>query len=351
MKTGKARPKKSSGKINVAVIGVGHLGKEHARICASMPDVNLVAVVDSNAERARSIAGTYGTRTFTDHREVIGMVDAATIVVPTVMHYKIARDLIGAGVSVLVEKPMTASLQEASKLVALARRKGAFLQVGHIERFNPAIQAAKQYLRNPGFIECHRLSPFSFRSVDIDVVFDLMIHDIDIVLDLVGAMPNRIHAAGVSVLGLKEDIANARLEFPNGCVANITASRISAQVMRRTRLFCPDCYISIDLLTRSAQIYRKSPGLPSLDALLASLSPDELKDPRKLLTEKLVKIENIRTEPSEPLRKEIESFIGCLKQGQSPVVTGQHGLRAMKVATEILKQIRRNPLVSKLAHV
>ena len=241
---------------DVAVIGVGHLGQHHARILAAMPEADLVAVVDTKPARAAEIAARHATAALTDASSLVGQVDAVTIATPTVAHVDIALPFIDAGAAVLVEKPMSASLAEADRLVAAAEARGTLLAVGHTERFNPAVAAALPLVSSPRFIEIHRLGTFPERSLDIDVIFDLMIHDLDILLAVVGSEVTSVEAIGVNVLTPRVDIANARLRFASGCIANVTASRISRDRVRKARFFQHDSYVSIDYAAQELEVYR-----------------------------------------------------------------------------------------------
>ncbi len=300
-------------KLKVAVVGVGHLGKEHARIYHNLPQVELVGVVDTDAERAGQIAGQYNTQGYTNVKDIAGKIDAASIVVPTDKHYSVAKTLLKAGVHLLVEKPITSTLGQARRLVALADDHRAILQVGHIERFNPIVQELVQLVDNPKFIEIHRLSPFSARGTEVGVVFDLMIHDIDIILGLVSDEVKRIEAVGVEVLTPSEDIANTRITFRNGCVANLTASRVSQERMRKIRVFQPDSYLSLDYYKQEGVCFRKQ----GKDILRREL----------------------RAGKEEPLRQELSSFIQTVLSGARPLVSGDDAVRALAVADKIVRKI------------
>ncbi|MCS6886035.1 MAG: Gfo/Idh/MocA family oxidoreductase [Acidobacteriota bacterium] len=304
--------------MKVAVVGAGHLGKHHARIYAEMQGVELVGICDINEERGRSIAAKYGTQYYRSYQDLARLdLAAASVAVPTVEHYRVAKTLLESGVSVLIEKPITGSLQEAEELIKLAARKSLCLQVGHVERFNPAIIAARRIVTTPLFFEGHRLSAFSARSLDIDVVMDLMIHDIDIVLSMVDSPVASVQAAGIAVITNRIDIANARIEFDNGCIANLTASRISNEKLRKMRLFQPNDYISIDYVRQEAIVasLKKSEGL--LEVIARHLS----------------------VEPAEPLRLELEAFLASVKDGQPPRVTGEDGKRALELALRVIEKI------------
>lgn len=296
-------------KIRTAVIGVGHLGKYHARICAESPHIELVAVVDVKEDVARHVAQEHGVAFATDVREVLDRIDAAHVVVPTDKHFAVTKLLLEAGKHVLLEKPMASTVAEADELLALARRADRVLQVGHVERFNPAILGIQKVLTQPIFIEVHRLSPFNPRGTEVGVVLDLMIHDLDIILHLVRSDVEHIEAVGVPVLTEKEDIANARLTFANGCVANVTASRVSAERMRKIRFFQSDAYISLDYVAQNAKIYRRA-GWQILD-------------------------EVINFSGEQPLQKEIQSFVESVQRGTRPLVSGEDGRNALAVATRV----------------
>ena len=321
----------------VGVVGVGHLGKQHARLYSAMGA--LAAVADVVPERAAEIGSQYGVPHFSDYRELFGKVDAVSVAVPTGDHFAVARAFLERGVPALVEKPLTNSIPEGEELCRLAREKKVALQVGHVERFNPAVTAVLDVIRKPRFIEVHRLSPFRFRSSDIDVVMDLMIHDLDIVLHLVRSRLVRVDAVGMALLFGKEDIANARLEFEDGCVVNLTASRISDKTMRKTRVFSEDCYVTIDTLTKEAWVYRTT---PQLAAVLSKLPRDRdltLADLAQIPKE-FYSIQEVKLSDEEPLARELASFVECVTRGTEPVVPGEHGVRAMKAAETILSEMR-----------
>jgi predicted dehydrogenase len=305
------------GKLRAAVIGVGYLGRFHAQKFAMLDDVELVGVVDASAERAAEVAAEIGTRAFTDHREVLPLVDMVSVVVPTQYHFEVARDAFEAGCHVLLEKPVTRTVEEADRLVALAQEKNRIFQVGHLERFNPAILALRGVINNPRFIESHRLAPFKPRGTDVNVVLDLMIHDIDIILSIVGCPIKTVNSVGVPVLSSEVDIANARLQFENGCVANVTASRVSREAMRKVRIFQPDAYISIDYQERKIAIYRKLEGESMIPGL-----PN-------------IAMEQKTFEQSDALLEEVRSFVEVVKTGGRPMVSGEDGRRALEVALQI----------------
>jgi predicted dehydrogenase len=302
-------------RLRVAVIGVGHLGRHHARILAAMDDVDLVAVVDIVAERAAEIAASAGTRALGDSRELLDQVDAVTVAVPTELHHEISMPFLERGVAVLIEKPLARSLEEADDLVAVARRTGAILATGQTERFNPAVAAVMPLVTSPRFIEVHRLGVFPDRSLDIDVVFDLMIHDLDIIAALVRSEVTSVEAVGVPVLTPKFDIANARLRFASGCIANLTASRISRERVRKIRFFQPDSYISIDYAAQEVEgwrlVRREGNERPKIEGGQLPVQKDE------------------------PLRRELADFVRAVSTRSKPLVDGHAGRAALALATEI----------------
>jgi predicted dehydrogenase len=300
--------------LRVAVIGVGHLGRHHARILSALPGAALVAVVDTNRSRAEEIAAGANTQAAFDARDLVGRVDAVTIAVPTASHRDIALPFLEAGVPVLVEKPMARTLDEADAMIGAAERTGTILAVGHTERFNPAVAAARPLLTDPRFIEVHRLGTFPERSLDIDVVFDLMIHDLDVVLSLVHSSVESIEAVGVPVLTSRVDIANARLRFANGCIANLTASRISRDRVRKIRFFQPATYLSIDYASQRVEHWRvTADGGP-----MPSIAGGEL-----------------QVTSEEPLKRELADFVEAVAIGRAPAVTAGDGRRALALAQQI----------------
>jgi len=309
-------------KIRAAVIGVGYLGRFHAQKYAGAPDCELVAVVDARAEAREQVAKELGSRPLADHRELIGQVDAVSVVTQTPAHFAIARDFLSAGVHVLVEKPITETADEARALIRIAREKNCVLQVGHLERFNAAILAAEPYFVAPRFIECNRMAPYKERGTDVNVVLDLMIHDIDIVQTIVGSPIVTIDAIGTKVFSDEIDIANARVRFESGCVANVTASRVSVRAERKLRVFEDDAYLSIDLQQKILTLIRKRSG---------PITPGQLP----------VTIEEQNFEQGDALKAEIESFLDCIRNGKSPVVGGEAGLRALETAMRITEQVHR----------
>lgn len=306
-------------KTPVAVIGSGYLGRFHAEKYANHPDADLIAVVDTNHDRALELARQTNTKPLINYEDLYAQARAVSVVVPTPLHHAIAKDLLEHDIHVLLEKPMTTTLKEADDLTATAHKKGLILQIGHLERFNPAFLAVKDITKNPLFIESHRLNSFQERGTEVDVILDIMIHDIDIILNLVNAEIKEIHAVGIPVISSMIDIANARLQFENGCVVNVTASRISDKSMRKIRVFQHDAYISIDFSAQEVSVYRKI--------------EDEGRIP-------YIASEKLEIEPKDSLEEEIASFLKAVKQKSKPLVSGESGRRALKIALEITKQLR-----------
>jgi len=304
--------------VRAGVIGTGALGRHHARVWAELPGASLVGAHDTDRARAEEVAAKHGCRVFEDAASLLDAVDAVSIATPTVSHHEISRQALEAGRDVLVEKPMTATLAEADDLVALAAARGAVLQAGHIERFNPATEVLLAAGRGARFVEVHRLGSFSARSLDVDVVLDLMIHDLDIVLALDGSEPVQIEAVGVPVLTPRVDIANARLKFASGLIANLTASRVSIEKVRKFRVFAPRTYVSVDFASREAQVYR--------------LEADETGRPR-------IAAAREAAPEQEPLKRQIEAFARAVRERSTPVVDGPAGRRALDLAHKILRRM------------
>jgi predicted dehydrogenase len=300
-------------KIKVGVVGVGHLGAIHAKDYSRLDNVKLVGVCDCNLERSLEIGKRFRTASYSDYEDLFDKVDAASIVVPTSLHYNVAKEFLKRGIHVLIEKPITKTLSEADELIDIAKENNLILQVGHIERFNSAVLAIEPHIKTPKFIECQRLGPFHKRVQDVGVVLDLMIHDIDIVLGLMKKEVVSIEAVGLSTISNYEDVANVRLTFDDLTIADITASRVTKDVVRKMRIFQEDSYLSLDYVTQEAMIFRKTG--------------------EKILTEK------IRIKKKEPLKKELKSFIECVRTGKKPIVSGVEGRRALAVALEIVKKI------------
>lgn len=311
-------------KIRVAVIGVGHLGQHHARIYAESDKCELVCVVDTDKKAAQKIGKQYRAEPLYDFTRIFGRVDACSIAVPTVNHHQIARACLEQGLHLLVEKPITSTVAEAHDLIQIAREKERILQVGHIERFNAAVIRLKQLVRDPAFIEGHRLGPYDPRVRDVGVVLDLMIHDLDIILQIVNSPVVSVEGAGVGIYGDKEDIANARLHFENGCIANLTASRVTPARKRKIRIFQRDAYISVDYIEQELEIFQKvklpkpQPGGPTVSIIRNK--------------------EKIRKE--EPLKLELEHFLDCVMRGTEPIVKGEHARDALRLAVDISEQIK-----------
>jgi len=299
--------------LRVGVAGVGHIGSNHARIYADLPSVEFSAVYDIDAARANSIAKKYAVTAAKSLEEFADLVDAVSVATPTSTHHAIAHPLLTLGKHLLVEKPITENTREASELVDLAARRRLVLQVGHVERFNPILSALEARLSRPRFIEAHRLSPYPDRSTDIGVVLDLMIHDLEVILHLVRSPVQHIDAVGVPVLSRGEDIANARLRFQNGCVANITSSRISPERMRKIRVFQEDAYLSLDYQNQSGEVYRRVDGR--------------------------ITREKVQIEREEPLKRQLMSFAECASTGREPRVSGFQATAALELAVEITKRV------------
>lgn len=306
--------------VRVGVIGVGALGQHHARVYAELPGAHLVGVCDRDPERADAVARRHGCRAFADAEALAREVEAVSVAAPTEAHHALASALLDGGRHVLVEKPITATLAEADDLIARAAARGVRLQVGHVERFNPALDILRSSVASPRFVEAHRLSAFSPRSLDVDVVLDLMIHDLDIVLWLDGSDPVQVDAVGVPVLTPRVDIANARLRFASGLIANLTASRVSADRVRKFRVFAHRTYVSVDLAAREARIYRLidregEPGRPEID------------------------VQQTPGNPEEPLRRQLAAFLESVERGTPPRVTGEDGRRALALARTVLDRM------------
>ena len=310
-------------KLRVGVIGVGHLGEYHVQKYKAIPTAELIGIVDTDLDRANEVGGRYGTRVFRERSELLERVDGVSLVVPTEMHFDVAKDILSKGVHLLIEKPITYKAKPADTLVSMAQERGLVLQVGLIERFNPAVVKMESLLNEPVFIESHRMNQFTTRGIDVDVVLDLMIHDLDIILHVVSSEVKEVHAVGMSVITEKTDIANVRIIFENGTVANLTASRVSNKTLRKIRVFQPDAYISVNCAKREISVIRLDSELKESDDY-PQLTSDKIKYP-----------------DSDPLADEIASFVTVVMNGTTPVVTGQDGRRALLVALGIIDQIKR----------
>ena len=306
-------------RLRVGVIGVGHLGQHHARIYSILPNTNLIAVQDLDKTRGQLIAKRYRVTLCARVEDLLSQVDAVSVAVPTSAHYPVVKTCLQAGLHVLVEKPITSTIEEGQELVQLAKEKQVILQVGHIERFNPVVDVARSYINEPGFLECHRLGPFQPRGTDVDVVLDLMIHDLDMVLSFNLGVPQQVEAVGMPVFTENIDIANARIEFSRGCVANLTASRVSTGRLRKLRVFQPDCYLSIDYQAREAIIHQRV-GDPNHESTICTQS--------------------LRGEDDEPLRRELSSFVNAAKNGTESLVPGEQGVASLELACRVLDAIR-----------
>jgi predicted dehydrogenase len=302
--------------LRAAVVGAGRLGTLHARKYAAIEGIRLACIVDVDRARADALASETGAQPLTDYRELAGRVDLATVASPGSTHYEIAAAMLSAGIDVLLEKPMAATLGEARKLADLARRSGRILQIGHLERFNPAIVRLRSIVNGPRFVECHRLAPFTERGTDVDVILDLMVHDLDVILSLVPPEVESIEALGVAVLTDQIDVANARIRFKNGLIANINTSRVAPKRERKIRFFQPDAYISVDYEARTIQVYRKSPPPPGA------------KFP-------LISAEQIDMGEGDPLADEVRSFVASVRTRSEPAVTADDGVRVMEISERI----------------
>jgi predicted dehydrogenase len=327
-------------RLRVGIVGVGHLGSLHAKMFSQIPTAELVGVVDADSARAGLVAGEVRTRAFPTYQELLKNVQAVSIVTPTSTHFELARMAIDAGIHVFVEKPITTTTEQAETLVNLSRSRNVTVQVGHIERFNPALLALEKYKINPMFVESHRLAQFNPRGTDVAVVLDLMIHDIDIILSLVRSPVERIEANGVAVVSNSIDIANARLQFANGCVANVTASRISQKKMRKMRLFQRDAYISVDFSEGLAEVFRlvdHSDESGSSTMMLGEIESGTVK--RKIVYEQ-PEVKEVNS-----LKYELELFIAAVQNGVEPLVTAEEGMRALEIAHDIIEKISQQKIV------
>ncbi|PKK91481.1 MAG: UDP-N-acetyl-D-glucosamine dehydrogenase [Candidatus Wallbacteria bacterium HGW-Wallbacteria-1] len=303
-------------RLRIAVIGVGHLGKNHARVISELPQCELAGVCDLDEESLNEVSSRIGVPAFTDYTQLLGKVDAVTVVVPTALHHRVSSFFLDAGVHVLCEKPVTKSLEEARSLIALAEERKVLLQIGHIERFNAAFMKVCDHIGDPRYIECQRLGPFTPRVRDVGVVLDLMIHDIDLVLSLIDSPIERIDAMGVRVFTPNEDMANAHIVFRNGCIANINASRLTKERVRKLRVFTSDSYYSLDFGEQSFKSMKLDNG-------------------------QIAEHEFVQEEKREPLKDEISHFVECISQRKQPMVTGVQGRDALAVALMILDEIQR----------
>jgi len=308
-------------KLKIGVIGVGHLGEYHVQKYKAISDVDLVGVVDADPDRADEIARRYDVRAYGNHEEILDMVEAVSLAVPTEMHFEVAKDVLSKGVHLLIEKPITYEIEPADIMVNIAREKDLVFQVGLVERFNPAVVMMESLLSRPVFLESHRMNEFTTRGIDVDVVLDLMIHDLDIILHNVQSEIREVHAVGMSVITGKTDVANARIVFEDGTVANLTASRVSSQTLRKIRVFQPDAYLSVNCLKREISVIRLDVEVKDLNDF-PRLTPEKTKFPGR-----------------DPLADEISSFVDAVVNRSKPVVSGADGRRALEVALGIIGQI------------
>jgi predicted dehydrogenase len=333
-------------RVRTAVIGVGAFGRHHARIYSQLAEAELVAIVDANPATRAEAAKTYGVPTFAAPDELPADVEAVSVAVPTQFHHRVALPLLARGVSVLIEKPMVRRLDEGRELIAAAEKSGAVLQVGHVERFNPAVRALRDHKIVPRYIEAARVAPFPFRSTDVGVVLDLMIHDIDIVLHLAGSPVKSVEAIGVPVLMTTEDIANARITFENGCVASLTASRVATKSERKVRVFSRDSYLVLDFGRREGYLYKKSPEFTpdKVQALIGQAvagGKSTLADLQGRVFTDLLSMERLTIPEGDALTEEIRDFLRCVRDRSRPAVSGREGLAAVSVALDVLAAIER----------
>jgi len=334
--------------LRVAVIGAGRMGRHHARIYGAMPQVELVAVVDRDGDRAAALAREFGGRPLSDIAPVLGGLDAVTIAVPTVKHLDVARPLIERRIPALIEKPLAPSVQQANELLDLARQHDTLVAVGHVERFNPVVRAMDRLHVVPKFIETHRISPFTFRSADVGVTLDMMIHDIDVVLHLVRDTPVHVDAVGINVLGAHEDITNARVVFARGCVANMTASRLALKTERKIRVFSEEAYLSLDYQKRTGIAIQKNKNLDLLK-MARDMNAEDLSQMQGADFGSLVKVEPLAVDNADPLQSQIESFLRWVRTGspqdgttEGRVASAEEGLAAVKLATDIVTSLQQH---------
>lgn len=326
--------------VRVAVVGAGHLGRIHARILAGLPETTLVAVVDPLENSRREVAAQHGVSAYAGHREILGQIDAAVIATPTRFHCQVAKELLAAGIHLLVEKPLAATTSQAAELVDLARRQGVVLQVGHVERFNPAFSAAEPYVQSPKYIEAVRRSGFSFRSTDIGVVLDLMVHDLDLVLSIVNSPVRRVDALGIALFGRHEDLVNARLSFENGCVATLSASRASHTAARLLHVWSAQGFTAVDMAARTVDLVRPSSAVRHGEIDVERLAPDERASLKDTFLHDHLPRQSVPVETADPLTSELTDFLTSIRTGRAPRVTGEAGLEAVKVAERILLQVQ-----------
>ena len=329
-------------KIRTAVVGAGKMGAIHAKVYSQLEDSQLVAIADIDAARARSLADKHACAAVTDCSELIGRIDAVTISAPTVHHCGLAKDFIDNGIAVMIEKPLAASVAEGREIVELARRKNVVVAVGHSERCNPVVQAMKRLRIEPKFIEANRISPYPFRSMDIGVVLDVMIHDIDIILSLAASPIRKVDAVGVNVIGEHEDICNARIIFENGCIANVTASRLALKTERKVRVFSRQAYLSLDYLKKEGIIIKADGNIDVVEWIRQKQQDPDF-DFAGVNWMDLLHIEQLAIEDAEPLRVEQQAFLKAVAgQADRPEVTAEEGLAAMECAEQILAAVKQH---------
>jgi predicted dehydrogenase len=332
----------SDERIRTAVVGAGKMGAIHAKVYSQLPESELVAIVDADRDKAARLAETYGCPAFADGAEILDRVDAVTIATPTVTHLQLAKPFLRRRIPVLIEKPLAASVREGRKIVSLARRYDTVVAVGHSERCNPVVQAMKRFSIEPKFIEAHRVSPYPFRSTDVGVVLDIMIHDIDIVLSLANSRIRRVDAVGVNVIGGSEDICNARIAFDNGCVANLTASRLALKTERRVHVFTRQAYLSVDYLKKSGIVIKTDPNKDVVEWIRAQQQRPDF-NPASVNWLDLLHIEPLEIDDKEPIRLEQEAFLRAIKDRSfRPEVSAEEGLAALRCAQQILRAVRKH---------
>jgi len=331
-----------SDRIRTAVVGAGKMGSIHAKVYSQLPESELVAVVDADQTKAAQLAEKYGCPAFTDCNEILGKVDAVTIAAPTTLHLQLAKPFLRHRIPVLIEKPLASSVREGRKIVSLARRYDTVVAVGHSERCNPVVQAMKRFSIEPKFIEAHRVSPYPFRSTDVGVVLDIMIHDIDIILSLAHSKIRRVDAVGVNVIGGSEDICNARIVFENGCVANLTASRLALKTERRVHVFTRQAYLSVDYLKKSGIVIKTDPNKNVVEWIREQQQRGDF-NPASVNWLDLLHIEPLEIDDKEPIRLEQEAFLRAIKDRSfRPEVSAEEGLAALRCAQQILRAVKKH---------
>ncbi|KPK72221.1 MAG: hypothetical protein AMJ79_15870 [Phycisphaerae bacterium SM23_30] len=329
-------------RLKAAVIGAGRMGRLHSRIYHQMEEVELAAIVDTQPEKARQLAAEYGGQAYSDFNEIIDSIDVVTVAVPTESHCLVAEPFLLRAIPVLVEKPLAMSVPAARRMLQLAQENKGTLQVGYSERFNPVVQAMRRLQITPRFMESQRISPYTFRSTDVGVVLDIMIHDIDIMLSLAQSEVKEFRAVGVNVLGRHEDIANVRLEFANGCIANLTASRLALKTERKIRIFSEQAYLSLDYLKKTGTMISKAANIDMVQELRKQQREDGKIDPLKMNWLELVNVETLNIDDREPLELEQEAFVRSVLEGTRPQVSAEDAVAAMEVAERIIEIINTN---------